>query len=260
MITIDGIPLDDPQGRWWISAKTGETAAPALELVTHNRVGGVGETDAPSPGYGATVWPLVMRVAGSDYAETRHHKDQLDAILLGRHRLAEIVDDCSSRMTWGMVAAGTEVDRIAHGVRMDIAYPVRIPSGRWHDLTEQTIPLDAARRVSGTDSDGVYLLPSLLGGSRDMDATILTVGNGTSTDVRVTDVASGQWVRIAGNITAGTPITVDPLKLTATAGASLVDALLDFSEREFRLSPQATVRLQRNGVQQVQVKARRAWA
>lgn len=255
MITANGMLLDDPQGRWWVSAKTGETVAPSLNLAS---VGlDIGAIDAPSPGYGPAVWPLVMGVRGDGLESLRRHRAALDAVLLDRHRLIEFVTD-GERMCHGIVTA-TEVE--AFGTRrLDIGYQVRIPSGRWFDAFAQQVTVSATNRVSGTDADGVYRLPALLGGSRDMDPTITTVGNGSSADVRVTDVASGQWVRIAGNITAGAAIVIDPVALTATVAGAAASGLLDFSERPFHLSPDATVRVQRNGVQAVTIRARRAYA
>lgn len=261
--TINGQPLDDPQGRWWVSDRTEETMAPPLELhVLNLRAGQIGETGAPSPGWGAAVWPLIMGIRGQDYADAKANKDTLDRLMLGRHGHATIVETSpgQSKMCHGIVAAGTEVERLSYGQRLDVAYPIRIPAGRWFDTDETGVTLNSGNRIAGTTADGTYLLDGMVGGSRDTDMTIQTIGNGSNTDMRLTDVPSGQWVRIAGNIILGTPIVIDPLTLTATAGGAPASGLLDFSARDLYLSPQATVRVQQNGAQPVTITARRAYA
>lgn len=262
-VTVDNTPLDDPAGRWWVSDRTGETSAPSLNLATLNTPAAIGEIDAPSPGYGAAVWPLVMCVAGFDYDDACINRDALDALLLNRHRLVEIVKHLPGRprLAHGMITSGTEVSRLSYGQRIDISYPVRIPAGRWFDPDEQDVTINAGLRISGTDQDGVYRLPALMGGSRDMDPVITTTGDGSATDVRVTDVESGQWVRVADYVTPGAMVRIDPNRLTVTVNGILSSGLLDFSPRDFHLSPQATVRVQRNNpAQPVTITARRAWA
>ena len=92
-----------------------------------------------------------------------------------------------------------------------------------------------------------------------MDPIITTTGNGSATNVKITDAASGQWVQIIGNVTPGHPIVVDPARLTCTVNGTPAGGLLDFSPRPFHLSPSATVRLQRNGSNPVTLTARRAY-
>lgn len=260
-VTVDGVSLDDPEGRWWASDDTTETTIPALNLTSLNGPGMVGEIDAPSPGYGASLWPLVVGYEGSNYAEVQQHRAILEATLLQRHKTATYTMAMGgwSREAQGMVI-GAEAQRLGSGDRVDVTYQVRIPSGRWLDTVASTVILDGLARTSGDAQDGTYLLTPLLGGSRDMDPTITAVGNGSTTDVRVTDVASGQWVRIAGDIVVGAPIVINPLALSATAGGVPVSGLLDFSARDLHLSPGAVVRVQQNGTQPVTIKARRAYA
>lgn len=256
-VTIDGVALEDPTGRWWVSDDTPETSVPSLLLSTVIMPGALGELDAPGPTYGAAEWPLVVSYAGGSYDQAMINRATLEATILTRHRLLGVV---MSTASWSRgcsaLIAGAEATRRSSGRRMDVAYRLRIPAGRWYDTTETTVVLDAENRVSGTQADGTYLLAPLLGGSRDMDPTITATGYGTSTDITVTDVESGQWVRVAGNITPGVSFAIDPIALTVTGGLS---GLLDFSPREFHLSPAATVRVQQNGPNPVSITARRAY-
>lgn len=260
-VTVDGVSLDDPEGRWWASDDTTETTIPALNLTSLNGPDWLGEIDAPSPGYGPSLWPLVVGYEGSNYAAVQQYRALCEATLLQRHKTATYTVAMGgwSREARGMVI-GAEAQRLADGSRVDVTYHVRIPSGRWFDTTDTTVTLDTEHRTSGDAQDGTYLLTPLLGGSRDMDPVITTVGNGSTTDVRVTDIASGQWVQVAGNITPGHPIVINPARQSCTVNGSPASGLLDFSPRPFHLSPAATVRLQRNGTQPVTITARRAYA
>ena len=256
MVTINGIPLEDAAGRWWVSDDTPEATVPSLAITSLTGPSQIGEIDAPSPGYGAALWPLVVAYQGADYQAASLARAQLEATVLARHQPLTIVRH--DRTCQGMIIAA-EPRRLGYGNRIDVTYQIRIPAGRWFDATPTVVELTAGLRTSGTATDGTYLLAPLLGGSRDMDPIITTTGNGSATNVKITDLSSGQWVQIVGNATPGHPIVVDPVRLTCTVNGVSAGGLLDFSPRPFHLSPSATVRLQRNGSNPVTITAQRAY-
>lgn len=254
---VDGHPLDTD--RWWVSDDSGMpsyggAAAGGVQTPGHHgmiptrgsilpatyRLNMVFEADS----YGELIRDVStvkswMIPSGKPTVELVHHP--------------EGVPSAYSQMTWARLVASVEPERttLIGGLWADAEFKLDIPSGRWYDLTE--ITTKAAKGAS-------TLLQFEGGGAPTDQVTVSFSAIGSTTDVKITDVASGAWMRVAGNITAGAVVTVNPREYTATlhSGAD-ISGLLDFGPIPFSLSPQAQINIAQNGTNQVTFKGRRAY-
>lgn len=128
-----------------------------------------------------------------------------------------------------------------------------LSSGKWFDATPVSDTVTGGADVSVT-------LSNWAGGSApSSDVQVRFAAIGSATDVRVTDVDTGAWLRVAGNIPAGAVVTVDPQTYTASTSSGDISGLLDLGPLPFQLSPSARVRVQQNGSQTVTISGRRAY-
>lgn len=198
---------------------------------------------------GPSAYTLSVTCVATDYVLARDMVAELHrrlpagrTVALGRH------GDGMDVYADAFVFAGTGVDGIDLGnetLQAKFVFEVLA----WLDSAETTATVPA----------GTTFLSALAGGSAPMEATFTVTGIGPSTLVEVTDAESGAWWRIAGNVTAGAQVTVDPLAHSAMVGATDYSALLTVGDRPFYVDPGAVLTHVRNGSQALSVTARRSW-
>lgn len=201
--------------------------------------------------FGPAPYSLHIIAVGSD------HADALDRVALLHRifqpgRLVTLRRETPGRdvSTAAKVMAAVEPDRVGRETAsIGLGFVFKIPAGRWFDTAETRAVLAV----------GTHTAPALTGGSAPMSPLLEIVGNGPTTDVRVTDVPSGDWVRVRGNLAAGAVATVDPVKGSCTVEGSPRLDLLDWGADPMYISPEARLTLTQNGVQQCVVRARRAF-
>lgn len=250
---IDGAWLDED--RWWVSDATGmpTTGSPRRQTLetTHHH----GRRRSPST-LSAGAYALTVTIEAADYAALFRHIAEVKRILRGRILTLHPSGSLSADSIQAEVEIASELEPVREqfdgGFFADIEATLAIPAGRWYSVHEETVTVDTGRHV----------LPALIGGSAESSPVITVIGIGATTSVKVTDVESGAWIQLIGNIPSGTAVAIDtdPDVLTATAGVADYSGMLRLGPRPFYLSPSATVDIARNGSQLTTIRARRAFA
>lgn len=253
--TIDGWQVEDfdgETGRIVDHATTKATGRGAVEDSGITLPGRRGKLPVPVHQPGPSAYTLSVTCVADDYvlardmvAEVHRRLPAGRTVSLGRHAAGMDV------FAPATVLASTDVDGLDLGnSTLQVKLVFQIPGGVWLDSVETTTTVPV----------GTNLIPALSGGSAPMEATFTVMGVGGSTLVEVTDVESGAWWRIAGNIPAGTQVTVDPLAHTAKVlGGADYSGLLTPGDRPFYIDPAARLTHVRNGSQALTVTARRSW-
>lgn len=250
---IDGFPLMRTGRRYGYVVTAASSAAGHRGAVEDSgfrlpgRRGKIPVFAPPGPQY----YTLEVRCEADEYVLARDLVADLHR-RLPDGRLVDLQRQDAGLDVYAPAQVLTATETTGHGMdytALHVKFVFEIPGGVWLDSVENaaTVPV------------GTNLIPALSDGSAPMEARFTITGNGATTSVKVTDVESGAWWRIAGNIPTGTPVTVDPLAHTATAGATDYAPLLTVGDRPFYVSPGAELTQVRNGSQLTQVMARRSW-
>lgn len=256
-IEIDGVPLNDPMGRWWVSDESGEPVTGAPRRSSVETPGHHGNRPAPSV-MSAGAYRLVVTIEAGTYGELHQSVADVKRALAGKTitRHPDGLTSQNSTTATFQVAGALEPVREQHtrGWFADIEADLEIPLGRWLSVLEETTYITAP---------GTVTVPALFGGSAPMSPIITVAGNGSATNARVTDVESGNWIGLVGYVPPGAMVAVDtdPDALTATSGDTDYSSLIRLGPRPFYLSPSAQIAVTQAGTfNQVTLKARRAFS
>lgn len=252
---IDGEWLDDPSERWWVSDATGMPTSGAPRRTSLETPGHHGRRRMPAV-MSAGIYPITVTIEAPTYGLLLSYIAEVKRILRGRTLTLHPGDGSVPIAADIEVAGELKPVREQHGKGFfaDIEAVLEVPSGRWleSDPNQDTVTA-AGRRV----------LHQLTGGSADMSPIIVVTGNGSATNIRVTDVATGAWIGLVGNVTPGVMVAIntDPDVLTALSGSTDYGPLLRLGPRPFYLSPGAEVDVTQNGAtfHPVTFTARRAF-
>lgn len=251
---LDGWPLDDFDGDRGRKVTDGSSVAgsrPAVDVSDVSLPGRRGKVPSFFGAPGEAVYTVEVVCFGASYVDAREMVAELHA-RLPVHRLVNLEREDAGLSVFapGRVLAASDVSGVGlgnHALRVKFVFS--IPGGVWLDTVEQTATVPA----------GTSVIAALTGGSAPMEARFTITGNGSATNVRITDADTGAWWSLVGNVPVGTPVTVDPLAHTATAGATTYSHLLTVGDRPFYVSPGAVLTQVRNGPQETKIMARRSW-
>lgn len=259
---LGGVPLDTDH--WWVRddssgtdhGSLSEIIAPQVAIPLHDGV----IVGRGVRGIKTNVLDFSVRAPDRDLLEAR--LDELLAVvdcrvptLLLKHPSGSLSPLSRQALVIRRKSTGI-VRRTMQDFRAYFSVEFELSSGKWLDATPVS---DVLVKPSGVQ-DWTATLSNWAGGSApSSDVQVRFAGIGATTDVRVTDVDTGAWLRVAGNIPAGAVVTVDPQAYTASTPSGDISGLLDFGPIPFQISPPAQVRVQQNGSQNVTISGRRAY-
>lgn len=213
---IDGVPLDDPDERWYLLAKGTAFAAPlTMRSVNQNIPGVWGELPGAAESADGAALPLRLAVNGADYDETQ---DRLSLLKLLLRQGTTVTRDTGD--PFGLVSQPCKLVSAAEpevlGREVRLAAVLRLPSVTWR-----------AAAPDFTAGPGTFALPGLAGSTEAIrDATITVTG--PATNPTLTDVASGAWLQWAGALPAGAHLRLLCAQHSADTGGVAVTAALRF--------------------------------
>lgn len=211
---LDGVNLNDPQGRWFPDRDTGVKIAPARRKggIEYPKVDGV-QFIANQP-FDCSRVRVSLDVYGPTHEEFMFNTEFIHGLFNQRHKLMEFVHKID--------LADESKDRVAMVECIDIDEPrlyannnarvqalFQVPHVFWRSrdvVTTSSLPISS---VSTTFDVG-----GLEGGNGSISDALIRIKGGLSS-AHITDTASGLQIRTTAAIPDGNYLVIDPLNWTA---------------------------------------------
>lgn len=210
MYTLDGVPLDDPQNRWYLNAKTGVRILPgrtAAGVVLPGR-------DGVTPSLGSTYTPGMIKLGLSIRQPT--HPDMMGGlellygVLSQRHRLLPLVHDYGNGTSrQAMIEVLSSIDPeslLCNFTRLDVI--AEVPGVFWRS----TNTADTTLAVTTTAATSV--IGALAGSTAPVNDALIRVKGGLSGLV-LTDPVSGDHLTVTMALGATEYLVIDCANWTA---------------------------------------------
>lgn len=211
---LDGVNLNDPQGRWFPDRDTGIRIAPARRKggIEYPKVDGV--QFIPNQPFDPSYIKASLDVYGTSHEDFMKNVEFMYGLMNQRHKLMEFIHRYD--------LANTSKDRVAQVECIDINEPrlyskqhgqiealFQVPGVFWRSpsvLTSTTIAITTVPTAS--------TLSNLVGGSGSIDDSLIQLKGAFSTAI-ITDEASGLSIRITAALTATQYLVIDTKNWTA---------------------------------------------
>jgi hypothetical protein len=231
--TLDGIPLTDAAGRWFLERDSGLRLIPAKRSTSLSYPGLDGESFVK----GSTFLPggvrIVMHVEGTDHADFMANVEYINNLFLQRHKLLELRHDYNvsgsiSRHAFVKFISNSEIQTYGQGMKAGtIEYIATVPGVFWRSITQTTQALPAV-----TTTPTTVTVTNLTGGNAPVEDSLIRV-KGAFTTLTLVDVTTGDQLLINTPLAATEYIIIDPIlwtgrKVTSDtwSGGTNVDALV----------------------------------
>ncbi|GAA1015906.1 hypothetical protein Aple_010800 [Acrocarpospora pleiomorpha] len=221
--SVDGIPLDHPNGLWTLQQGTGRRPFPGARGVEIPLAGRAGEI----PVAGDTIEPLETTTLGFTFLvrgrapwggagneeDLEHNLEALAAVLSPHGRLVDLrhhIGGDMIRQTDAKFISSSEPELLAGANAARVTMLARIPGVYWRDVPELTHTWSA-----GLLDETARAIPALSGCTAPIPDAVLRV-KGPATNPALSDTASGGTVAYTGTISSGQFLLLDCAALTAT--------------------------------------------
>lgn len=255
MITIDGVDLNDPSGRWELDSETSLRQMGEISSTLVNLPGRDGATRVGPLTVGAATRQIVVCVRGDDYGQMMRNRAILDALFTRRTGLLVMRETLPGGPTLEASCELVSMSPKDYGVwdlsETLVTYTVRIPSGVYRELDAVTAQI----------VEGEQTVEALIGGSaRQMFPTlIVTPASIGDFHVRVSPKEDPlAWIRVGGSADNTNPINVDTALLSVTQGQNPKQGLLDAGPHPFFIPADGKLWANLNNCS-VTVTSRKAW-
>lgn len=212
--TLDGIPLTDPDGRWFLEKSSGLRTIPAKRMANISYPGVDGDAFIP----GATFTPggvsITMYVEGADHQEFMERVEFLNGLFLQRHKLLELrhdydVDGLESRHAFVKFSSSGEISFFGQGMKQGtINYMAEIPGVFWRSYMELT------QSVNVSTTPVTSIITVLAGGNAPVADSLIRVQGGFS-KLTLQDETTGSTLTFNSALAANEYIIVDCKNWTA---------------------------------------------
>jgi hypothetical protein len=210
MYTLDGLPLNDPTGRWYLHDTTGLRILPA-RMASGASIPGM---DGVMPSLRSTFEPgalsVVISVRRPTHDQMMGGLELLFGVLGQRHRLLPLRHDYGNgQIREAMVEVLSDVtpDRLTQELsRLPVMF--RVPSAFWRD----TATVDAGAGINLTSA--TTTLAQLAGSTGPIPDALIQV-RGAFTQATLTDPVSGDSITISGGGTGTEYVVIDTANWTA---------------------------------------------
>lgn len=208
--SLDGLPLDDVAGRWFLEKGTGVRVVPARAASGAQLPG----RDGSLPSLGSMFEPgkvsLSLYVGGADHSEMMLAWEVLAGVISQRHRLLPLVHDYGGgvqRVAMVEVLASSEPSLIT-GKDALVKVVCSVPGVFWRG------PASADSSVPVAAGQVTHVLPGLAGSNAPISDALLRV-KGSLAGAVLTDPVSGDRLTITAALAAGEYLVIDCAAWTA---------------------------------------------
>lgn len=259
MLTLDGALLDDAAGRFYVLATSQVRNPPTVVVSDVNVPGQHGVIPGNLSVYGPGSVILSMRVRGGTYAAMLANYTALMAAVGVRRVPRTLLDTEINQQASVQLVSVSEFRQVFRKMG-DCTVTLSIPRSFWRDSADLTVDLGT---TGGTQTPG-----ALQGGSAPiLDPVFVSVGNGASTDFKVTDDETLTSFRFVGTVPGGQSVRIEPDTASAYLvtsgspwnGGTDASGLLTVGPGQFVLSPGSGFTIAKTGSTNTQVRARRAY-
>lgn len=206
---LDGVNLNDPQGRWFPDRETGVRIAPARRKggIEYPKVDGV--QFIKNQPFDPSIIKVSLDIWGQEHEDFMLNLEFMYGLMNQRHKLMEFIHRYD--------LANTAKDRVAQVECLAIDEPslysrknarieaiFQVPSVFWRSKAEVTttaIPITAAPLTS--------TLTALDGGSGAIDDSLIQI-KGAFSGATIVDTNSGLSFRVTGALTTAQYLVIDP--------------------------------------------------
>lgn len=213
--TLDGIPLTDPDGRWFLEKNSGLRLIPAKRMANVSYPGVDGDSFLPGAPFLPGGVRIVMYVEGVDHEAFMTNMEFITALFSQRHKLLELRHDYKedatvSRHAFVKFNASSDINIIGTGVKTaTVEFIAEIPGVFWRSTIETIAPLKTATTTPTTVE--VY---SLEGGNAPVDDALIRVKGGFGT-LTLEDFTTKSKLVVTTALTSTEYIIIDPKNWTA---------------------------------------------
>ncbi|MFT4288178.1 hypothetical protein [Nocardioides sp.] len=271
--TLDGVPLDDPAGRWMLSDSTllGPLPAPSLSAVKIPGIHGTVPTPPTTRDAGSHTVGLIVTdnneagAATGDHQQMRKNLSALYALAtpVGRLPVLRYIPHLAVTPRDARVRLLAAIEpEMADPYTARITLPFDLPEVFWRESVEHTF---ASEAVAAWEAS-----PDELNGSTGTIADPVFLCTGPMTSCVITDFATGKVLTWNGNVAAGQRLRLEPASMKAYrtvgeqwTGGTDVSGGLSTGPGGFDLNPNAAGEigwtLARTGAGVTQARVRRAF-
>ena len=213
--TLDGIPLTDPDGRWFLESTSGLRLIPAKRSPNISYPGVDGDAFISGSSFLPGGVVITMYVEGVDHEDFMTNVEYINALFLQRHKLLELrhdydVDGAVSRHAFVKFNSGSEIKMVGTGVRAGtLNFMAEIPGAFWRS---------AIATQSGIEAYNTQLAPSIVrsltGGNAPVDDALIRFKGGFSR-IELEDITTGSKLIVNTPLTDREFIVVDTKNWTA---------------------------------------------
>lgn len=213
--TLDGIPLTDPDGRWFLEKSSGLRVIPAKRMPNISYPGADGDAFTAGASFLPGGVRVSMYVEGGDHEEFMYRVEYLNALFLQRHKLLELRHDYDedanvSRVAKVKFTSGTDIQTLGLGVKQGIiTYMAEIPGVFWRSTQEFEVTTEAYPTAWTTN-----LIPSLYEGNAPVADALIRV-KGQFASMELEDYTTRSKLTINTPLTDNEYILIDPINWSA---------------------------------------------
>lgn len=210
MYTLDGVPLDDPQGRWRLNAKTGVRIFPGRTASGLDMPGKDGTTPSLRASFAPGMLKLGLSIRQPKHQDMMLGLEMLYGVLGQRHRLLSLVHDYGEgQRRQADIEILPSIDPeylLCDFSRIDVV--AQVPGVFWRSIatTDTTVPVTATSATS--------VLGFLAGSTGPINDSLIRVRGGV-TGLVITDPVSGDSLTVTAPLTTSEYLVIDCAKWTA---------------------------------------------
>lgn len=239
---LDGVALDDPDGRWFVDKSTQAPPIAGLRSSSIVAAGFDGELVAVGDPYDSAVMSMTVNVTDANphgtpsYTALHNNLDAVKALFGSRHAIHTLGKWQGSqiRETDMRVSASTvPVELDARTIQ--IKYLLDLPLPLWRDRV--------GLNWEGVTTGSAYSEHSIfeLEGATARCNIGYIRAEGPLSRLRLTDAATGLWLDVQRPVSAGEVLVINLNDLSAFVGATNVSGSVDCGPGGFYLTPVAGV-------------------
>ena len=216
--TLDGVPLRDPQLRWFADRDTGIRIIPARRDNSRSYPLVDGETFQPGAAYDAGSVAISVRVKGKTNVELRKRVEFITGLFSQRHRLLELIEHYGPNAVDRRVAkvslASSVEPRYIDKQTVIVGAIFKIPGVFWRSVATITDTTPAI-----TNDYAIHELAPLAGGTGPINDFMLRIRGGAFSTAYIQDPNSGIMLNIDTPLLATQTMVIDTVNWKAALHA-----------------------------------------
>lgn len=239
--TIDGVPLLDPERRWFTDTETGVRVVPSRRVPKYTFPGVSGEAQLALAPWSAGSVFISLRIRGKDYAEMRVNYEKIMGVITQSHKLLTLrehmgpePDDLVDRVALVTLASSAE-PVMTSASSCIVQFILSIPGVFWQSVREHTdTSVTSIPNTGGVGAE--YTLKGFEGGNAPIHDSLIRIRGGKMDGLYLEDLVSGINVGVTTGMAANETIIIDTanwkaIKTTSTADTWSLNQGTDISAK-----------------------------